>query len=73
MARVTKGKLIIADLNKKGERIMERVHGLDGHKHLPSKMSMSSAKVLLEKLGMIVKTYRESCQIVLIAKKGATK
>jgi len=69
MVRVVKNKLIIADLNKRGERIMEKVHGLDGHKHHKSKMSLSSAKTLLEKLGLNVKTYYDSCQIVLVAKK----
>jgi ubiquinone/menaquinone biosynthesis C-methylase UbiE len=73
MVRVAKKKLVIADLNKRGERIMKKVHGLDGHKHPPSRMSLSFAKVLLRKLGMIVKTYHDSCQIVLIAKKGVAK
>jgi len=71
MVRVTREKLVIADLNRRGERIMERVHGLDGHKHHKSKMSLSSAKTLLEKLGLNVKIYYDSCQIVLVAKKGA--
>jgi ubiquinone/menaquinone biosynthesis C-methylase UbiE len=73
MVRVTQEKLIIADLNKRGERIMEKVHSLDGHKHHVSKMSLSSAKTLLEKLGLSVKTYHDSCQIILVAKKGAVK
>lgn len=71
MVRVTRDKLVIADLNKKGERIMKKVHGLDGHKHYASKMSLSSVRTLLEKLGMSVKTYYDSCQIVLVAQKGA--
>ena len=73
MVRVTKGKLVIADLNKRGERIMEEVHGLDGHRHHASKMSLSSVKTLLEKLGLSVKTYYDSCQTILVAKKGAAK
>jgi len=73
MVRVAKDTLVIADLNKKGEQIMEKAHSLDGHKHHASKMSLSSAKALLEKLGLSVKTYHDSCQIVLVAKKGATK
>jgi len=36
-------------------------------------MSLISAKILLEKLGLNVKTYNDSCQIVLVAKKGAVK
>jgi ubiquinone/menaquinone biosynthesis C-methylase UbiE len=73
MVRVTKEKLVIADLNKRGERIMEKVHGLDGHKHRASKMSLSSAKTLLEKLGLSVKTYHDRCQTILVARKGAVK
>jgi 2-polyprenyl-3-methyl-5-hydroxy-6-metoxy-1,4-benzoquinol methylase len=73
MVRVAKEKLIIADLNKRGECIMEKVHSLDGHNHHASKMSLSSARTLLEKLGLSVKTYHDSCQIVLVAKKGAVK
>jgi ubiquinone/menaquinone biosynthesis C-methylase UbiE len=73
MVRVVKEKLVIADLNRRGERIMDKVHGLDGHKHHKSKMSLSSVKTLLEKLGLNVKIYYDSCQIVLVAKKGAAK
>ena len=73
MVRVTKGKLVIADLNKRGERIMEEVHGLDGHRHHASKMSLSSVKTLLEEFGLSVKTYYDSCQTILVAKKGAVK
>lgn len=69
MARVTKKKLIIADLNKRGEKIMEKVHALDGHKHAASKMSMRLVKLFLKKLGMVVRTYRDVCQVVLIAEK----
>lgn len=69
MARVTKEKLVIADLDKRGERIMGKVHSLDGHKHATSKMSLSSVRALLGKLGLSVKTYHGSCQIVLVAKK----
>ena len=73
MIRVTKDKLIIADINKRGERIMEKVHGLDGHSHEVSKMSLQETEGLLKKTGMKVKVYRDSCQTVLIATKGASK
>ncbi|MDD5561698.1 MAG: class I SAM-dependent methyltransferase [Candidatus Omnitrophica bacterium] len=69
MARVTKEKLVIADLNRKGQRVMQRVHGLEGHKHHASKMPLSSAGRLLKKLGFSVKSYYGSCQTVLVAKK----
>ncbi len=73
MIRVTKNKLIIADLNKRGEKIMEKVHALDGHSHAASKMSLSGVKEYLEKAGLIVKVYRDICQTVIIAKKGVAK
>jgi len=73
MVRVAREKLVIADLNKRGERIMEKVHALDGHSHAASKMSLNLAKTLLKKLGMSVKTYYDSCQTVLVAKKGVVK
>lgn len=73
MIRVTRNRLIIADINKKGERIMERVHRLDGHTHEASKMSLQETEGLLKKNGMKVKVYRNTCQTVLIATKGASK
>ena len=73
MIRVAKNKLIVADLNKRGERIMEKVHALDGHSHAASKMSLLGIKEYLEKKGLIVKVYRDVCQTVIIAKKGAVK
>jgi len=73
MIRVAKSKLIIADINKRGERIMEKVHRLDGHSHEISKMSLKETEALLKKTGMKVSVYRDICQTVLIAKKGATK
>lgn len=73
MIRVTKNKLVIADINKKGERIMEKVHELDGHSHEVSKMSLKETEGLLKKMGMKARVYSDSCQTVLIATKGASK
>ena len=73
MVRVTKEKLVIADINQKGQRIMEKVHALDGHRHTASKMSMSGVKDYLRKAGLMVKVYRDVCQTVVIAKKGVVK
>jgi len=67
MMRVFKNKLIIVDLNKRGEKVMEKVHALDGHIHAASKMSMPGVKAYLEKAGLIVKVYRDVCQTVIIA------
>ena len=73
MIRVAKNKLIIADINKRGEHIMEKVHGLDNHSHEVSKMSLQETEGLLKKTGLKVNVYRDSCQTVLIATKGASK
>jgi len=73
MIRLTQNKLIIADINKRGERIMEKVHRLDGHDHEISKMSLKEIEILLKKTGMKVRVYRDSCQTVLIARKGVLK
>ena len=73
MIRVTKNKLIIADINKRGERIMDKVHKLDGHSHEVSKMSLKETEGLLKKMGMKVTIYRDICQTVIVAKKGDVK
>jgi ubiquinone/menaquinone biosynthesis C-methylase UbiE len=73
MTRVAKSRLIIADLNKRGEKVMEKVHELDGHSHAASKMSLLGVKEYLEKAGLVIKVHRDICQTVIIAKKGAVK
>jgi len=70
MVRVAKNKLVIADINKRGERIMEKVHRLDGRNHEISKISLKETAELLKRKGMKVRVYRDTCQTVLIAKKG---
>ena len=73
MVRVVKKKLVIADFNRRGERIAEKIHGLEGHTHPRSRLSPGSIAALLRKLGMDVIKHNDSCQYVLIAKKGDTK
>jgi len=58
MVRLAKDKLVIADINKKRKRIMQKVHGLDGHSHSASKMSLQGVKAFLDKAGLSVKAYR---------------
>jgi len=69
MVRVAKNILVLADLNKKGERIMDKVNALEGHSHPRSKVAFKALKVFLEKSGMRVKTYRGVCETALIARK----
>jgi len=73
MIRVTRNKLIIADINKRGERIMEKVHKLDGHGHAASKISLEGIVVFLKMAGMKVMVNRDTCQTIFTAKKGAVK
>lgn len=73
MIRVAKNKLVIADINKKGERIMEKVHRLDGHDHELSKISLKEMEALLKNAGMKVRTYKDKCQTVFVADKGGLK
>ncbi len=73
MARVSGNKLVIADFNRKGERIAEKIHGMEGHTHPRSRLSPGSIAALLRKLGMNVIKHNDSCQYVLIATKGETK
>jgi ubiquinone/menaquinone biosynthesis C-methylase UbiE len=69
MIRVAENKLVIADINKRGEKIMEKVHALSGHRHTASRMSMIGVRKYLEKAGLTVKIFRDVCQTVIIAEK----
>ncbi|MCK9572037.1 MAG: class I SAM-dependent methyltransferase [Candidatus Omnitrophica bacterium] len=69
MVRVSKIKIILADLNKRGEKIMEKVHALDGHRHAASKMTMFGARDYLREAGLMTKIYRDVCQTVIVAEK----
>jgi len=70
MVRVAKEKILIADVNKRGAEVLEKVHAKEGHHHERSKIGFSEAKELLLKAKMTVKTYRSKCQTIIIAKKG---
>ncbi len=70
MLRVTKGILVLADLNKKGEAVMDTVHGLEGRSHPKSSVSFKEVRAFLERSGMVVKTYTSTCETALIARKG---
>ncbi len=69
MIRVMRNKLVIADINKEGERIMKKVHKIDGHDHPNSKISFKDMKIFLEKAGMKTSLYRDACQNILIGER----
>ena len=65
MVRVARHKVIIADINKSGQRIMEKVHRLNSQKHEVSKISASATAVLLRKAGRLT-VNRDACQNIYI-------
>ena len=73
MIRVVRNTLIVSDINKRGARIMEKVHRLHGHSHASSKISLKEIELLFKRAGMKVRVYRDVYHNVVIAKKGAVK
>lgn len=70
MARVAKEKIVIVDVNKRGARILEKLHAQEGHAHERSKIEFHEIRDAFIKAGMKVKTYRSGCQTIIIAQKG---
>ena len=64
------GKLVVADFNKKGMRIVDLVHGDEGNKHENSFVGEDEAKNWLDSNGYKVKSYEDACHWVLIAHKN---
>ncbi len=73
MIRVAGSIIVFADFNRNGERIAEKIHALDGHTHPRSKMALIDIKKLFRGSGMTVEAYNDTCQYVLVAKKGGLK
>jgi ubiquinone/menaquinone biosynthesis C-methylase UbiE len=69
MARVARRKLVLADLNQRGMRIMDKVHKAEGHRHPSSRLSMKAIKAFLKKHHWRVKTYRSPCHDIVAAHK----
>ena len=68
--RVVKEKAVIVDVNKRGARILEKLHAQEGHVHERSKIEFHEIRELFIKSGMKLKTYRSRCHRVIVAKKG---
>ncbi|MFA6600649.1 MAG: class I SAM-dependent methyltransferase [Candidatus Omnitrophota bacterium] len=74
MLRVAGKKVVLADLNKRGMRTMDRVHHLEGKTHPASTLSIAGAKRLIEKSKWNVKSFRTTHHNVIVAQiKGAGK
>ncbi len=67
--RVTRRALAIADLNKKGRRVMERIHRCEGRHHAVSKLASGALKKQLSKNGFFVKVYRKQYHTCLVAER----
>jgi ubiquinone/menaquinone biosynthesis C-methylase UbiE len=70
MMRVTRRKLVIADLNKSGADLFERIHAREGRHHERTRMPFPEMKKRLQERGLHVKTYRRDFHTVLVAGKG---
>lgn len=70
MLRVAGKGVIIADFNKQGEKLMDRIHREEGRIHEKSAITLPEIKTILKKSGMKVKTYRDKYMTLFVAKKG---
>lgn len=71
IVRVARSKIVIADINKKGEDILDRVHKREGRRHPRSRISFLDMRAFLQKKGLVVRTYKGFCQTIFVAQKGA--
>lgn len=70
MLRVAGKGVVIADFNKQGERLMDRIHKEEGRTHERSAIALAKIKTILQKSSMKVKTYRDKYLTLFVAKKG---
>lgn len=73
MVRVVRRKIVIADVNCQGAKILERFHAGEGHRHPRSRVSFGEMREFLQKKGFAVKIYRGFCQTILVSEKGEKK
>ncbi|OGW79650.1 MAG: hypothetical protein A3G33_07625 [Omnitrophica bacterium RIFCSPLOWO2_12_FULL_44_17] len=67
MIRVAQNTLVIADLNKRGERMMERVHQEENHHHPVTKIAFKGIRKHLQDNHFVVRVYKKNCHTYLIA------
>ena len=70
MLRVAGKGVVIADFNKQGEKLMDRIHKEEGHIHKRSSITLAKIKTIFQKNGLKVKTYRDKYLTLFVAKKG---
>ena len=64
-----KGKLVLADFNRKGMEIVDLVHGHEGRKHESSFIGREEAESWLNRNGYKIKRHEDKCHWILIAEK----
>ncbi|NQT33264.1 MAG: class I SAM-dependent methyltransferase [Candidatus Omnitrophica bacterium] len=64
-----KGKLVLADFNKEGMKIVNLIHAHEGHKHESSFIGRDEAESWLNRNGYKIKKYEDKCHWILIADK----
>ncbi len=69
MMRVAARKLVLADLNTWGYRVMDQVHAFEGKVHPMTKLPMEKVCRLLKKNHWKVKTYKTVCHEIVVAEK----
>ena len=72
MLRVAGRKVVLADFNKEGEKIMDEIFRLDGKTHPHLGTSFKDISMMLQKAGFRVKTYHGHCQTLIVATRVTT-
>ncbi len=74
MIRVCANKLIIADFNEDGFKIVRKIHQSEGHEHEEKDGDFNIVGLYLKEHGFTVKKFDKYCQIVYVGQKtGACK
>ena len=69
LIRVSKKTLAIADLNKRGMRVMDLVHKNEGNKHEGAKIPFRELKKRLLSSGFNIKSYHQPCHDIFVAQR----
>lgn len=69
MMRVARTTIVIADLNARGMRILDRIHRKEGKKHETPVIPFRKLGRNLRKNGFTVKSYRHPCHEIFVAQR----
>ena len=65
----TNGKLILADFNERGMKIVNSVHKEEGRMHIDCGVSKDYIYSYFHSLGYVIRSYEDRCHWILIAEK----